>query len=76
MATDRRGKDIYWLALDKDFKSEKVEDASLCVLMDIRDELKKLNRVFECSNFLDIPRKLDRIDRNTKKAKRNKKVKA
>lgn len=40
------------------------------LLMDIRDELKKLNRVFECYNFVRIPRVLDRIQRNTAKKKK------
>lgn len=71
-----RGKDILWAALTLSGESPNLDSAQLCVLMDLRDELKKLNRVFECSNFLDIPRKLDRIDLNTKKAKRKKAVKA
>lgn len=40
------------------------------ILMDIRDELKKLNRVFECYNFVRIPRVLDRIQRNTAEKKK------
>lgn len=31
------------------------------VLMDIREELQKLNALLHCQNFIDIPRKLDRI---------------
>lgn len=46
----------------------------IAVLMDIRDELKKLNRVFECPNFIALPRKLDAIAKNTKKPIRKKKV--
>jgi hypothetical protein len=37
----------------------------LAVLMDIRDELKRINNVLNCSNCLAIPRKLDRIAANT-----------
>ena len=40
------------------------------LLMDIRDELKAINRVLSCSNFLQIPAKLDRIQLNTRKQKR------
>jgi hypothetical protein len=40
------------------------------LLMDIRDEFKKLNALLHCSNFLRIPQKLDEIRRNTTKKKR------
>ena len=33
------------------------------LLMDIRDELKRLNELLHCSNTLTIPRTLKRIDR-------------
>ena len=46
------------------------EQACIAVLMDIRDELKKLNIIVGCSNAIDIPNILRRIDENTKKAKR------
>lgn len=39
------------------------------LLLDLRDELQKLNRVFECHNFVRIPRVLDQISENTKKRK-------
>lgn len=39
------------------------EYGAVRVLMDIRDELKKLNAVFGCQNFQAIPRKLDAIRR-------------
>lgn len=39
-------------------------DAIQCVvLMDIRDELQKLNAVFACANFQSIPRTLRTISR-------------
>src|SRR5882762_6574866 len=40
------------------------------LLMDIRDELQRLNRVFACSNFLSIPRSLRSIDRQIKAQRR------
>lgn len=40
------------------------------ILMDIRDELKRLNSTIHCHNFLAIPHKLDRIVFNTRKKKR------
>lgn len=44
------------------------------LLMDIRDELKRLNSTLHCASFLEIPHKLEQIARNTKKRKRGAKV--
>lgn len=44
----------------------------LAVLMDIRDELKRLNSVLGCCNMLRIPRVLDSIAKNTRRPKRKK----
>lgn len=44
------------------------------LLMDIRDELQALNRIFRCQNFLLIPSKLDAIERNTRKPKRRRRA--
>lgn len=46
------------------------EGASLAVLMDIRDELQILNRVFSCFKFQNVPDKLDEIIKNTRKKRR------
>lgn len=46
-----------------------VESASLSVLKDIRDELQSLNRLLHCYNCIDIPKKLDKIVKNTAKNK-------
>ena len=48
------------------------ESIQVSLLMDLRDELKSLNRLLHCSNFIAIPRKLDRIGRNTEKKRRKK----
>jgi hypothetical protein len=45
------------------------------VLMDIRSELQKLNSLLHCPNFTAIPRKLDRISRNTAKPRKAKRPK-
>lgn len=42
------------------------------ILMDIRDELKRLNALLYCTNFLDIPLHLRMIRRNTTKPKKRK----
>lgn len=43
--------------------------AHLAVLMDIRDELKKLNQLLYCHNFLEMPFTLKKIEKNTTKKK-------
>lgn len=45
-------------------------DARDAVLMDIRQELRNLNRILGCSNFLAVPATLRQIARNTTKRKR------
>jgi len=52
------------------------QHVEVALLMDLRDELQKLNRLLHCSNFTNIPRKLDsiktsvaRIPRKKRKAK-------
>lgn len=51
------------------------EHVPIAVLMDIRDELQKLNRLLYCNNFTRIPYKLDQIEENTRKPKRKKRKK-
>lgn len=56
------------------------EHVSIAVLMDIRDELQKLNRVLACPNFQAMPHQISRVARDVaglrrdlKKTKSNKK---
>lgn len=56
-----------------DGPSMSYEAAQLAVLMDIRRELKRLNLLLSCPNFVAIPRKLDRIEKNTSKPKHGQK---
>lgn len=63
-----RCKDNEWLYLPNTW-----EHVHVRVLMDIRDELKKMNAILNCRNFIDIPSKLDRIVTNTTKRKPRKK---
>lgn len=44
--------------------------AQLAALYDIRDELKRLNAVLNCPNFLEVPAILREIRKNTKKRKK------
>lgn len=43
-----------------------LEYATFGVLMDIRDELRDLNRLLTCKNFTGIPETLRAIKKNTK----------
>lgn len=51
------------------------EGAQLTVLMDIRDELQKLNTLLGCHNFVSVPSILREIRSNTHKPKRKKRKK-
>ena len=42
----------------------------VAVLMDIRDELKRLNATLDCRNFQQIPATLRKVARNTEKPKK------
>jgi len=65
-----RHKDTVWTLADR---MPGWDGAQLAVLMDIRDELKVLNRIIGCGNAIDIPNILRRIDANTKKKTNRKK---
>lgn len=58
---DQRWKDANWAVTDE-AGNMYASGAKIALLMDIRDELKKLNAVFACPNFLQMPRSLANID--------------
>jgi len=64
-----RFKDVEW-SVEAD-RSNRVswDQVQASILMDIRDELKQLNRIFSCPNFLAMPRDLRAIRLNTTKRK-------
>lgn len=66
---DTRRKDLTWNTGDGGVTWD---GAKLAVLMDIRDELKRMNAVLYCPNFTDIPRKLEAIRKNTTKPRAKK----
>lgn len=51
------------------------ESVHAALLMDLRDELKRLNELLYCNQFVGIPRTLNVIAKNTRK-RRSKNVKA
>jgi len=71
---DQRKKDVLWYVCwaDRDGGEVSWDGRQLAVLMDIRDELKRLNTLLHCSNFTAIPGELRAIRRNTTKPRRKK----
>lgn len=74
---DLRNKDVNWSLNDRQRDGVTYELIKAAVLMDIRDELRQLNRVFSCANFQNMPheiRKLriavERIDRRLAKRRK------
>ena len=50
------------------------EIITMCMLATIRDELRRLNAVLQCPNFIAVPSKLDQIAKNTRKRRKPKAV--
>lgn len=69
---DTRKKDADWKVAVDQFTGQVLThaDAQVALLMDLRDELKKLNRIIGCRNFTRIPMILDAINANTRRPKR------
>lgn len=65
-----RFKDVEWNLANENGNVGTWERAAIAVLMDIRDELKRINARLDCSSTLRIPRYLARIATNTTKRKR------
>ena len=63
---DLRQKDTNWNIPTDANGTASNEFARLAVLMDIRDELKKLNALLNCKNFTRIPIALGYIEENTR----------
>jgi hypothetical protein len=64
---DRRRANRNWYVADEkgDLHGNMRDGVSVAVLMDIRDELQKLNALLACPNFTSIPTILRTIRRNT-----------
>lgn len=62
-----RHKDANWTLNDP---IQNWVEVQVSVLMDIRDELKSLNSILGCVNFLHVPETLRRIQENTRPNKR------
>jgi hypothetical protein len=69
--TDKRQKDANWIVTNADGTVTSWEQVQAAVLMDIRDELKRLNNVLQCPNFIAVPSKLDAIKSELRQVRLN-----
>ena len=67
---DRKAPNVDFWAAEADGVVPTWERASLAVLMDIRRELRDLNRLLRCPDFQAIPRTLKAVQKNTTKRRR------
>ena len=68
--SDTRQRNCSWTVdVDQDGRAS-FGAAQIAVLMDLRDELQRLNGILCCRNFLRVPQVLDRIAANTKRPKK------
>jgi hypothetical protein len=65
-------RNVSWAFWKYDDGSLNMETVNAIILLDIREELKTLNRVFACQNFLQVPKVLRDIRRNTTKKPKKK----
>lgn len=68
MAVDRRKKNLVWNVADDSgvTYTEMRDGVTVALLMDVRDELKQLNSLLGCSNFVSLPFVLRQVRDNTK----------
>ena len=72
------GKRVPWQTLanwnpnlsQNDDGTANTDTLQLAMLLAIRDELRRLNAVLQCPNFIAVPSKLDKIERNTRKRRK------
>ena len=81
MAVDQRSKNVKWQPADENGHVPSWERVGIAVLLDLRDELQEMNRHLSgierqvlCSNATAIPRILHKIEENTQRKSRAKKV--
>lgn len=67
---DTRHKNTVWKLHANADGSLPISSCTVAVLMDIRDELQRLNTLLHCRNFTDIPVRLRAIQRNTVKKRK------
>jgi hypothetical protein len=75
---DRRCRGLFWNIADEagTIYPNMRDGVTVALLMDIRDELQQMNRVWGCHNFQRIPQILDAIAVDAKRRTRLAKAKA
>lgn len=63
-------KNTDWLILENDNGRYDHDQVMKALLLDIREELRRLNTVLQCPNFIAVPSKLDQIAKNTRKRRK------
>lgn len=58
---DRRRKNVEWNIADENGGIPTWDRVGIAVLMDIRDELQRLNSLLHCGNFIGIPHELRQL---------------
>lgn len=71
---DPQAKNLEWTVTDDQGRVRTWEQAMCALLMDVRRELRDLNRLLQCDNFVSMPHVLRDIRRNTTKPKKKKKA--
>lgn len=69
-----RFKNRNWNLGDDSKQIESTEYVTFALLMDIRDELQRMNAILHCSNFIQLPHTLKIIEKNTRKRVYKKKI--
>ena len=72
MDINRQQPNVDWTIAEADGTVPSWERAGIAVLMDIRQELRRLNSLLACPNFISIPNTLRQIRRNTTRKTRKK----
>jgi hypothetical protein len=70
VSPDTRHKDAAWIVTNSEGQVVSWEQVQVAVLMDLRDELKRLNALLHCSNFTAIPNILRAVRSNTAKPRK------
>lgn len=72
---DRDGlRNVNWHVWQEDDGKYGNDAVMRAIMLDIREELKRLNRVLNCPNFIEVPAILRAIKQNTKKRRKPKAV--
>ena len=63
-------RNVDWSISENDNGRYDHDQVMRAIMLDIREELKRLNNVLQCPNFIAVPSKLDQIVKNTRKRRK------